>query len=238
MSKQDKSIKKKKAGKKKAEKIIEEAKAALAEKPQVATIPADHKWSKERIEGCTDEDWALAVRCRELREEGEPWWSIARALELEGAGDSATTGKKGASRARNVYKAGFGAFPRTFRTGQQKYGGERNERVKELRKAKVAESRAAAKAGKSVITAEVPDEEVAGMLRGRRIRWWVQNDTVSPEGFEMEACVHPKAPIYVIGEGDDRVIEFREEHRKAPMDVRWMPAHIRTVRLSAIFSVR
>lgn len=229
MGKQTKAVKKAKAGKVKAEKIIEEARA------KVATGVVSDKWASERIEGCTDEAWALAVRCRELREEGEAWWAIARAMELPGAGDSATTGKKGASRARNVYKAGFGAFPRTFTTGRTP--AEKNEHVRSMQKAKKAERRAQAKAGKSVISADMPDEEVADMLKGRKIRWWVQSE-INPDGREMEAAVHPKAPMYIYEEHGERIIEFREQHRRAPHEVRWMPAQIRVVRLRQIFSVR
>lgn len=228
MSKQDKRVKAHKAAKVQAEKIIEEA---------VATITATRgeKWASERLAGCTDEQWDLGVRCRELREEGEPWWAIARALELPGSGDSATTGKKGAARARNVYKAAFGSFPRTFTTGRTI--AEKNEHVRELQKAKRAERKAQAKAGKSVIGPDMSDEDVASMLKGRRIRWWVQGEHC-PDGMEMEACIHPRAPFYIEGEGEGRVLEFREQHRKAPPGVREFPAHIRTVRLSAIFSVR
>lgn len=239
MGKQDKRVKKAKAGKAKAEEIIDATVAKVA-KPQKGRPlnPLAMKWADERIEGCSDEAFILGVRCRELREEGEPWWSIARALELEGAGDSATTGKKGASRARGVYKAAFGSFPRTFQTGVYKGKAERNERVRELQKQKKAERRAIAKAGKSVIAPSMPDEDVASMLKGRRIKWWIQNEVVCPEGKEEEACIHPRAPLYIEGEGEERTIEFREQHRKAPPGVRDFPAHIRTVRLRAIFEVK
>jgi hypothetical protein len=232
MGKQDKKIKKAKAGKAKAEKIIEETVEKVTAKPSLTS-----KYDSERVEGCSDEDFALVVLCLELREEGEPWWAIARAMELPGAGDSATTGKKGASKARNVYKAAFGSFPRTFKTGVYKGKAERNEQVRELQRQKKAERRAIAKAGKSVISPDTPDEEVADMLKGRRIKWWVQSDIV-PEGMEMEACIHPKTPLYIEGEGEDRVIEFREQHRKAPVEYRLIPAHTRTVRLRSIFEVK
>lgn len=228
-TKQDKSIKKQKAGKAKAEEIIAETVAKVL--PTTAT-----KWAAERIEGCSDEDFLLGVRCRELREEGEAWWAIAKALELPGAGDSATTGKKGASRARNVYKAAFGSFPRTFKTGVVKSIADRNEHVREMQKKKKADLKAVAMAGKSVISPEMSDEDVAGMLKGRKIRWF-SNELV-PEGVDRECAVSPTAPMYIMGEGADRIIEFREQHRRAPVDVRWMPAQIRTVRLRQIYSVK
>ena len=236
MSKQDKRVKADKAAKKKVKAIVEEAVAKAAVTP-ASSISADlTKWADERIEGCTDEQFALAVRCRELREQGEPWWAIARDLELEGWGESATTGKKGAARARNVYKAGFGAFPRTFKTGGYKGKQEKNERVRELAKQKKTERLAQAKEGKSVIGPDVPDEEVAAMLKGRRIRWY--STELVKSGFDQEVAIHPSAPLYIEGDGLERVIHFREQHRRAPVDVRWMPAQSRSVLLRQIYSVK
>jgi hypothetical protein len=243
VTKQDRAIKKRKKADQDVDAIIQESLSKVKAK-RVATPSAPApaavltKWANERVEGITDEQFALGVRCRELREEGEAWWAIARALELEGAGDSATTGKKGAARARNVYKVAFGSFPRTFKTGGYKGPVERNERVRELKAMKKKEARAIAKAGKSVIKADVPDEEVADMLRGRKIRWF--STEVVPDGMDYEACIHPNphVPMYIIGEGDDRVIQFREQHRRAPVTVRGIPAQIRTVRLRQIYSVK
>jgi hypothetical protein len=237
MSKQDKKIKKQKKGKAKAEAIIAETKAKVAAKPDKAIVTLrPTKFDSERKDGITDEQFMLGVRVRELRDQGEPWWAIARDLEMEGAGSSATTGKKGAARARTAYKVAFGDFPRTFRRGGGKGPIERNANVAALKKMKRAEAKAIAKAGKAVITSEMSDEEVAGMLKGRRIKWF-STETVA-DGLDLEACVHPKAPLYIMGEGDARVIEFREEHRRAPKEDRWVPGQIRTVRLRQIYSVR
>lgn len=237
MSKQDKRVKKEKKAKADADAIISKAKAK-AKAPALGLSAAPANYVAERVEGVSDEAFMLGVRCRQLRDEGEAWWAIARAMELEGAGDSATTGKKGAARARNIYKAAFGSFPRTFKTGGYKGPVERNERVRELKKAKRKEMRAVAKAGKSVIGPEVPDEEVAEMLRGRKIRWY--SELVVPEGADYEACVFPspRVPIYIEGEGLDRVIQFREQHRRAPVAVRGIPAQTRTVLLRQIYSVK
>lgn len=238
MSKQGKSIAKAKKGKADAEVIIAKAKSKRAKTPDPGLAAAPAAYVAERVEGISDEQFLAGVRCRQLREEGEAWWAIAKAMNLEGAGDSATTGKKGAARARTVYKVAFGSFPRTFKTGAYKGPVERNERVREMKKAKKKELRAIAKAGKSVIGAEVPDEEVAEMLRGRKIRWY--STVVVPEGMDYEACVHPNAhvPLYIEGEGDERVIQFREQHRRAPVAVRGIPAQTRTVLLRQIYSVK
>ena len=239
VSKQDKRVKKEKAAAKRAKEIVEnEVSKIKAKAPASASVPdvGESPWDSERREGITDEQWALGVRCRELREQGEPWWAIARDMELQGWGNSATEGKKGAARARTVYKTAFGEFPRTFQTGRYKGPVERNERVKALRAQKKADRLKVARAGEAVITAEIPDEEVAAMLKGRRIRWF--SDAIIPEGREYEACIHPHTPLYIEGEGDDRVIEFREQHRKAPVAVRAIPAQTRTVRLRQIFYVK
>jgi hypothetical protein len=175
MGKQDKKIKKAKAGKAKAEKIIEETVEKVTAKPSLTS-----KYDSERVEGCSDEDFALGVRCRELREEGEPWWAIARAMELPGAGDSATTGKKGASKARNVYKAAFGSFPRTFKTGVYKGKAERNEQVRELQRQKKAERRAIAKAGKSVISRVVASSGGCSPTSCLRAWRWKRASTPRP----------------------------------------------------------
>lgn len=238
MTKQDKRVKKAKKGRADAEVIITTAKAQRVRTPEPTSIAVLTKWADERVEGISDEAFALGVRCRELREEGEAWWAIAKHLELEGAGDSATTGKKGAARARTVYAVAFGSFPRTFKTGAYKGPVERNERVRDLKAMKKKEAKAIAKAGKSVITSDVPDEEVADMLRGRKIRWF--STELVPDGMDYEAAVHfsPKVPIYIIGDGDERIVQFREQHRRAPVAVRNIPAQTRTVRLRQIYSVK
>lgn len=255
MGKQEKAAKKKKAAGKKADEIIAATKkkykksgvhisddvAEALAKPLAPPISAvgETPWDSERIEGCTDEQWALGVRCRELRDQGEPWWAIARDLELEGWGTSATTGKKGAARARNVYKAAFGSFPRTFETGRYKGPVERNQRVAELKAKKVADRKAEAKAGKSVIDLNMDDEEIVAMLRGRKIKAF--STDVVPEGMDREFCIHPdpKVPIYIYEESNgDKVIEFREQHRKAPVAFRGVPAQRRSIRLRHIYSVK
>jgi hypothetical protein len=236
-SKQDKRIKKEKAAKEVAdsivEKAIEKAKKEAVKKMGLPSYPAE--WDGEKKEGVSDVDWLAAISVRLLREEGEPWWAIAKALEMEGAGDSATTGKKGAARARQAYAKGFGAHPRTFTRGAYKGAQETNNHVLEIRKMKRTEAKARAKAGKSVIKKKVPDEDVALMIRGRKIKWY--STEYFPEGIDYEATVHPSAPIYVYEDAGERVVEFREQHRRAPKDVRHLPAQTRTVRVRQIYAI-
>lgn len=230
-TKQDRRDKKRKKAKRQADKIVAEAIVKAKAKPALPT-----KWANERA-NCTDEEWVLGVHCRELREEGEPWWAIGRAMELEGYGNSAVTGKKGAARARTVYAKAFGSHPRTFTKGARDTLVPVNENVKALRQQKKVDRKEKAKKGKSVIPKTLSDQAVADMLKGKRIRW-ITHPFGDEATMDNEACIHPRAPLYIIGEGKKRQIEFHEEHRTAPVSVRWMPAHIRTVRLKNIYEVR
>jgi hypothetical protein len=195
------------------------------------------KFLSDRKEGCSDADFLLGARVRELRDEGSPWWAIARDLEMEGAGNSATTGKKGAARARAAYKIAFGDFPRTFKRGGYKGPIEKNEHVAALKKQKKTELKQKALQGKAVIDPNMPDEELAAMLKGRKIKWIIKGD-ICPEGMEQEATIHPTATLYVYEENGRRVVEFRERHPKAAIQYRMIPAHIRTVAVDKIFSVK
>lgn len=193
--------------------------------------------STKRKQGCTDEDWAVACQVRDLRDAGTAWWAIAQTLGLPGAGTSASTGKAGAAQARKAYAKGFGSHPRSFTRGQGRTRREKNEHVKAINQSSKRDRVALVRSGKAAIDPDIPSAELAAMLKGRKVQWMIIGD-IAPLGLEQEAWVHPSAPIYIEGEGADRIIEFREQHRRAPVDVRWMPAHIRTVRLSRIHSIK
>ena len=231
-NKQGKRLKKMDEANAKAEAIIEDAKKKAVKKMGLPSYPED--WDAERKE-CTDVEWLAAISVRLQREDGEPWWAIARNLEMEGAGDSATTGKKGAARARAAYAKGFGSHPRTFTRGAYKGRAETNTNVLEIRKLKRSEAKKKAKAGKSIIKPKVTDAEVAGMIRGRKIKWY--SDRLVPDGMDYESHVHPSAPIYIEGDGKNRTVEFREFHKRAPKDVRMIPAQTRTVLVRQIYAI-
>lgn len=233
MSKQEKASKKAKQAAAKAAEIIDQAVAAVKAKAIEATA-----YDAERKEGCTDEEWLLAVQVREQRDAGVAWWQIAQTLGLPGAGASASTGKAGAAQARKAYAKGFGAHPRSFTRGQGRTRREKNETVRTInattKRARVEKVRTGLG---GAIDPAIPNEELADILKGRKIQWMIMGD-ICPEGLEKEAWIHPKAPLYVIGEGAERQIEFREYDPKAPLAVRALPGHIRTVRLDRIFSVK
>lgn len=230
-NKQGKKLKKMADADAAAQDIIKAAHARVAER----RTPYD----AERKEGIEDSAWFLGVQVRQLREEGVAWWAIARDLEMSGAGDSATTGKKGAARARTAYKAAFGDFPRTFKTGGYKGPVEKNEHIAAMKKQKRSELKAQAMSDNPVIEDTLSDEEIAGMLKGRTIKWLITNPEISPEPIEQEAAIHTTWPFYVyIDNNGDRCIEFRERSPRAPVQYRAIPSRIRTVRVKKIFSVK
>lgn len=224
MSKQERRARKTKQAAAKAEQIVEQAVTAV----KTAT----------RVEGCTEEEYALAVQVKELRDQGVAWWQIAQTLGLPGAGNSASTGKKGAAQARKAYAKGFGAHPRSFTRGQGRSRREKNEAVRAIQQTTKRSRVEKVRSGKGgAIDPNVPNEELADMLKGRKIQWMIMGD-ICPEGLEMEAWVHPRQPLYIIGEGADRQVEFREMDPRAPLGYRDFPGPTRTVRIDRIFSVR
>lgn len=225
-TKQDRREKRRKKANEQAGIIIKEAVAAV-------------KANSTRLENCTDEEWALAVKVRERRDAGMAWWQIAVDLDLPGAGTSASTGKKGAGQARKAYAKGYGAHPPSFVRGQGRSTTRRetNDSVRAIAQTTRRSRREQVLAGKGAIDPTIESADLAAMLKGRHISWMITGE-LCPEGFEMDAWVHPTFPIYIEGEGAERTIEFREMHKKAPVEFRLLPAHIRTVRLSAIFNVR
>lgn len=229
MSKQEKRSRASKKAAQKADEIVAST---------IATVKAASTAAASRVEGCTDEEYALAQQVKALRDEGVPWWQIAKDLELPGAGNSASTGKKGAAQARKAYAKGFGAHPRSFTRGQGRTRREKNEAVRAIQQTTKRTRVEKVRTGiGGVIDPDIENTELADMLKGRKIQWMIIGD-ICPDGLEQEAWVHPKAPMYIEGEGAERQIEFREYDPKAPLAVRALPGHIRTVRLSRIFSVK
>lgn len=221
MGKQEKQAKAAKAGAVKAEAIIEAT---------VAKVTADAD---------------LGHEVKRLRDEGMQWWAIGQALGLEGAGDSAVTGKKGAGRARALYKKAFGEVPRSQAVrGTGKASREKNETVKELKKVSKEDRKASVKAGVHVLDEAMTDEEVIAAVQGRVIGWTSNLHDIDGEGthyFESEEAVHPTAPItieWTKGLESERCIVFRIQDRRAPLSVRGIPGATRTVRVSRIHTVR
>lgn len=221
MGKQEKVAKATKAGAAKAEVLIEKTKASVA-------ASADQ-----------------GAEVKALRDSGMAWWLIGQTLGLEGAGNSAVTGKKGAGRARALYKKAFGEVPRSQAVrGTGKASREKNETVKALKKTNKEDRKANVRAGIHVLEASMTDEEVIEAVRGRVIGWTSNMDDIDGKGdayFENEEAVHPTAPITIQmtkALPAERCLVFRIQDRTAPLNVRGIPGAIRTVRVSRIHTVR
>lgn len=194
-------------------------------------------YASERAAAATDEEYALGCKVRALRDQGEAWWAIAAALKLDGYGDSAKTGKRGAGKARRAYAAAFGSHPRTQR--KERKGGapaERNENAAKVQQQRREDRLAKVRGGESVLDLTLTDAELEDMLRGRKIHWMTMG-TGGLDPVERVATVHPDVGVMVEGEGEDRVLHFREYHSSAPVDVRWMPAQHRTIPLVQIYEI-
>ena len=194
-------------------------------------------YANERAAAATDEEYALGCKIRALRDQGEAWWAIAAALKLDGYGDSAKTGKRGAGKARRAYAAAFGSHPRSQR--KERKGGaptERNENAAKVQQQRREDRLAKVRGGESVLDLSLTDAELEDMLRGRKVRWMTMG-TGGLDPVERDAWVHPDVGVKVEGEGEDRVLNFREYHSTAPADVRWMPAQHRTIPLVQIYEI-
>jgi hypothetical protein len=195
------------------------------------------KFESERAEKATDEEFKIGCKVRVLRDEGTAWWQIARDLEMEGAGDSATTGKKGAARARQAYAKAFGSHPRTFTKGSKAFSAEKNEHVAAANTVTKAERVAKVKKGKSGIKGikKMTDEQLEAMLVGRKITWIIQTQ----DGELHEAARVHRNGFKVVDYPSGRGIEFREAEEKSKIGgVRGIPSRYRCVLLTNIHTVK
>jgi hypothetical protein len=192
----------------------------------------------------------LAASVRHLRDHlGVSWWQIGQQLGLPGAGANAATGKGGAGFARKLYAKGFGAAPRTQKERQPaSYSARLRQSDPQLddRKALKAtskeERREMVQRGEPVLRPTMTNEEVEQFVAGRHIAWSINLDTLDGKGdqfFEQEADVHRKN-VWCVERKGHRVVIFHEVDRNAPLNsgVRELAGAVRTVRISAIHSVR
>jgi hypothetical protein len=110
-----------------------------------------------RKPGCSDEDYALAVKVKELRAQGRAWWSIGHELGLKGSGPSVKQGKTGAAHARRLWEKAWGA---TYK----------DTSVPRETKA-IKTERALTQPGKPFFSADTPDLEVLDAVKGKSIEW-------------------------------------------------------------------
>jgi hypothetical protein len=224
MTKQTQALKKQAAGNAQAEAIIEEAvKKVRAKREQ------------------TEEQHALAVKVKELRDGGMPWWRIGYELGLPGSADNVAQGKGGAGAARRLYAGAFGALPERPAPKTPRKPAEKNEAVKALKAAPKAERVEAVRTGSGALGADLTDAQVLDALRGRTLTWTINLADMDggPNSYsEDSAQVHPKW-AKIEHHGGERCIAFREMDMKAKAaDARSNPGPTRVVRLSRIHNVR
>lgn len=217
-NKQERAAKKDKKAKVKAEAIIEEAVTKV-------------KGSRTT----TDEDKALGQRVKELRDGGMAWWQIGHELGLPGSADNVKEGKSGASKARSLYKKAFGELPATPRSlaaqrGDRVYGD--GPKPKGTRKKDVIRKDPDTA---SMFSDEHSDEEIAEMLRGKRITY-----VNSISGEQDTVRIHAKSSVVIIPQRDGKAVQFRESHADdhgCDIKFRYLPAHMRTIILERIVRV-
>lgn len=208
------------------EQAIEETVAAIQGKPKRGELPAQYA--------------AMAPQIKELRDGKVAWWMIGFKLGLPGSADSVAKGKGGAAYARKIYKSAFGEVPRTqVRDGSRSKKAERNPEVRAMRETSKAERVVQVRAGQSVISPDLTDEEVLAMVDGRMLTWSINLANVDNQGddFYDSTIGAFRGTTRVHGLGVDRCVDFREFDPSAPVRERGTPGGMRTVRVSAIHTI-
>lgn len=220
MGKQEKRDKAEKKAKKKAKVIVEQA------VEQVQATP-------------TSDEGSLEAQVKELRDAGMQWWVIGQELGLqEEKADSALAGKKGAARARTLYKkASGGSLPPTARAGkgskpnrlERSFGDGPRPVGRRGRDALLAEE------GKSMFTEEHSDDDIVNMLRGKRIT------VVNSIGGAQEILrVHQEGKVEIAHYPSGRAVQFREDHSDSPgidKNFKYRQAQMRTVLVERIIRI-
>lgn len=191
----------------------------------------------------------LAAECRRLRDEhGMAWWLIGKTLGLPGAGESATSGKGGAHRARQLYRSTGAEVPRT-RAVRSTSNGRRPTKGPGQTGSKL-DRKIMVTMGTHVIPEDYTDDQIIAHVAGRTIEWGINIRRLCGGKGEdhwtnQEARVHPTDVIideYPDEEGG-RVLRFREFHGydtdpKSRKFGEPLSGPTRTVRVSAIHTVR
>lgn len=191
----------------------------------------------------------LAASVRHLRDhQSVAWWQIGSQLGLPGAGTSAASGKGGAGFARKLYSKGWGSAPRTqqprksadFETRMRAKDPQLDDR-KALKATSKAERQEMVQRGEPVLRPTMTDEEVEQFVAGRHIAWSINLNDVDGRGdqfFEQDADVHRKLVWCRTNNKGERCIMFYEVFRNGEIKYRESAGPVRTVRMSAVHSVR
>lgn len=174
----------------------QQAAKIVAEETYKIIAKRDDQWSNERKPGCSDEDYALAVQVRTLRQSGGAWWAIAHAMGLKGSGPSVKLGKTGAAHARRLWERAWGP---TYR----------DTTVKRETKA-IRSERALTQPGKPYFSPDALDQEIVDAVNGHEITWMTR--VAAGDGVvvsEQTAQVKPGSARVVQGP-KGRVVVFFE----------------------------
>jgi len=219
MTKQDRRAKRGKRADEKAAAIVEETVTKIGQRK---ALPEEHL--------------ALAPEVKALREGGSSWMAIGAKLGFPGS-------KSGAAYARKVWAVAYGEVPRVQAPrgqGKRSRRKEKNEHVAALKQTKREERIVAARNGQGVIRPDMPDDDVIEMLRSRTIVYSINLDDMDGQGDLYEdrtVSVFPKG-VRLKGTANERQVTFYEYDPAGPVALRAVPGACRTVRLSAIHSVR
>lgn len=242
MGKQDKRDKADKKAKKKARVLVDIATLEVMQQvdndgnPIGDPIPVSFDKPKPKA---NEEDNSLALQVKELRDGGMAWWVIGQELGLQGKANSAVEGKPGASKARTLYKrASGGTLPPTARAGK---GSKPNRLERALGEGPRPRGRRGRDAlliehgATSMFTDEHTDEDIANMLRGKKITYI---NSISGEADTVR--VHGKSGVEVIQARDGRAVQFRqsfEDDHTCDNKFRFLPAHMRTIVVDRIVRI-
>lgn len=236
MTKQDKRDKAEKKAKKKAKQLVD-----LTTLKVMQQVDNDGNAIGDPIPVSFDkpsDDGSLAQQVKELRDGGMAWWMIGQELGLQEKANSAIEGKPGASKARTLYKkVSGGTLPPTARAGkgskqnrlERSLGDGPRPRGRRGRDALLAED------GFSMFTDTHTDEDIANILRGKRITF-----VNKVSGLQDILRVHRDSKIEVAVYPSGRCVQFREDHSDShgiDKDYRYRQAQMRTIRLDQIVKV-
>jgi hypothetical protein len=192
----------------KAEKIVQDLIAGIVAKRGTDDVGEGDQWADQRLEGCDDYTYDLAVEVRKARGAGTAWWRIAYDLGLPHAGPSAVQGKGGAAYARRLWKRAWGD---TYETGERAARETKDDR----------RARAALTEVRPFFTEETLESEIVTKICGQEIHWVAQVKTPNGVIFSPQSAIvhHDPRTVRVVLGPKGRAVEFFEQIDAAQLKV-------------------
>jgi hypothetical protein len=161
-------------------------------------LSGDAEWSEQRSPKCSDEDYALAVKVRTLRGQGEAWWRIAHTLGLPGSGPSVAQGKTGAANARRAWERAWGTTYKATNVPRE---------TKEIKR-----ERAMTHESRPYFSESSSDEEVLDMIASwRKITWFTRLGAGNGVVVSEQTAIVLPHTLKIVQGPKGRVVEFFEE---------------------------